>query len=36
MLVKIYKLEYEIETTVFIKYNKTGAVNVHTEVFIFS
>ena len=38
MLVKMYKSEYEIETIVFIKFNKTGAANVHTitNVFIFA
>ena len=35
-LAKIYKLEYETETTIFIKFNKTGAANVHTNVFIFA
>ena len=36
MLVKIYKLEKKIETTIIIKFNMTGAVNVHTNVFIFA
>ena len=36
MLVKMYKSEYEIETIVFIKFNKTGAVNVNTNIFIFA
>ena len=36
MFVKIYWLEYKIETTVLIKFHKTGAVNVHTGVFIFA
>ena len=31
----MYKLEYKIETTIFIKFNKTGAMNVYTNVFIF-
>ena len=32
----MYRLEYKIETTVFIKFQKTGEVNVHTDVFIFA
>ena len=36
MLVKMYKLEHKIETTVSIKFNKTGAVDVHSNVFIFA
>ena len=36
MFVKMYMLEYKIETTVFIKFHRTGAVNVYTDVFIFS
>ena len=36
MFVKMYKLEYKIETTVFIKFHKTGAVNIHSNVFIFA
>ena len=36
MLLKINKFEYKIETTVFIKFNKKGEVNVHTNVFIFA
>ena len=32
----MYRLEYKIETTVFIKFHKTGAVNVDTDVFIFA
>ena len=34
MIVKMYRLEYKIETTVFIKFHKTGTVNIHTNVFI--
>ena len=34
MLVNMYKLEYKIENTIFIKSNKTGEVNIHTNVFI--
>ena len=30
------RLEYKIETTVFVKYHKTGAVNNHSIVFIFA
>ena len=30
----MYKLENKFETTVILKFNKTGAVNVHTNVFI--
>ena len=36
MFVKMYWLEYKIGTTLFIKFHKTGAVNVHTKVFIFA
>ena len=36
MFVKMYRLEYKIETTAFIKFHKTGAVNVQTDVFIFA
>ena len=32
MFVKMYRLEYKIETTAFIKFHK----NVHTDVFIFA
>ena len=32
----MYRLKYKIEATVFIKFHKTGAVNVHTDVFIFA
>ena len=32
----MYKLEYKIETTIFIKFSTTGAVNVHINVFIFA
>ena len=34
MLVKMYKLEYKIETNLFIQFNKTGEMNNHTNVFI--
>ena len=30
----MYKLENKIETTIIIKFNNTGAVNVHTNAFI--
>ena len=36
MFVKMYRLEYRIETPVFNKFHKTGEVNVHTGVFIFA
>ena len=36
MFVKMYRLGYKIETTVFIKFHKTGAVNVHTDALIFA
>ena len=36
MFVKMQRLEYKIETNVFIKFHKTGAVNIHTNVFIFA
>ena len=36
MFVKMYSLEYKIETTVFIKFHKTGAVKIYTNVFIFA
>ena len=36
MLVKMYKLENKIETTTIIKFKKTGAVNVHSNAFIFA
>ena len=36
MFVKMQRLEYKIETTVFIKFQKTGAVNIYTNVFIFA
>ena len=32
----MYRLEYKIEATVFIKFNQTGAENVPTDVFIFA
>ena len=34
MLVKMSELEYNTKTNVFIKFNKTGAVNIQTNVFI--
>ena len=36
MLIKMYKLENKIETTIIIKFNNTGAVNVHTNALIFA
>ena len=36
MFVKLYRLEYKIETTVFIKFRQTGAVNIDINVFIFA
>ena len=36
MFVKMHMLEYKIETTILISFHKTGAVNVHTDVFIFT
>ena len=36
MFVKMHRLEYKIEITVFIKFHKTGAVNIHTNIFIFA
>ena len=32
----MYKLENKIETTIIIKLNNTGAVNVHTNALIFA
>ena len=32
----MYKLEHKMKTTVFINFNKTGAMNVNTNVFIFA
>ena len=34
MLVNMYKLVYKIETTVFIKFNQKGAVNIYKNAYI--
>ena len=36
MFVKMYRLEYKIQTNFFVKFHKTGEVNVHTDVFVFA